>query len=249
MKSIKTVLIDDEMHCNETLEYFIKKHLPVLNIMAVFTDPPEGLEYLRKNEIDLLFLDVQMPRLNGFAILEELQPFDFEVIFVTAFDEFAIKAIKYSALDFIQKPVQKEELIAAVKLVEKKNSIKEQHRLFDHLLNLMKNENSSFSKISLPTSKGYIFFDLDQIMWCEAQGNYSLIKIKSGEEYMASKNLKSLHETLEDSRFLRCHNSYVINKVFVKSFVKADGGHLEMEDGKEIPVSRGRKDQVLKELL
>ncbi|WP_304232682.1 LytTR family DNA-binding domain-containing protein [Jiulongibacter sediminis] len=113
----------------------------------------------------------------------------------------------------------------------------------------MKNESKNFSKISLPTAKGYIFFDIDQIMWCEAQGNYSQIKIKTGEEYLASKNLKSLHETLDDPRFIRSHNSFIVNKYYVKSFVKADGGYLEMEDGKAVSVSRTRKEQVLRDLF
>lgn len=246
---IKTVLIDDENHCNETLDFFIRNHLPELEIVNIFTNSKQALEFLKVNEIDLLFLDVQMPILNGFDLLNELGPFTFEVIFVTAFDHFAIKAIKYAALDYLQKPVDIDELKASVGDLESRLKVKEKHLLYNHLLQIVKSKYSELDRISLPTSKGYIFINLNEIVWIKADGNYSNIKLINKEELVVTQTLKKLEENISNKNFIRTHNSFLINKDKVLQLVKSDGGYLVMTDEERIPLSRYRKDAVIKELM
>lgn len=246
---ITTVLIDDERHCNETLAYFLQKHKAEIKVLETFEDSRLALAFLKKHKVDLVFLDIQMPSLNGFDLLNELHPFDFQVVFVTAFDQYAIKAIKYAALDYIQKPVDKEELEKVLAVIREKRDMEEKSRFFEQLKQAFQNSSKNLDRICLPTPSGYVFIDLEEIIWIEASGNYTTIKCKNDNTYTSSKSLKSLLDTLEDARFLRVHNSYAVNKEQVKSMVKADGGYLIMTDNKNIPLSRSKKDTLLEDLI
>ncbi len=246
---IRTVLIDDEKHCNETLAYFLSKQAGDLQILETFTESREALDFLKKVPVDLVFLDIQMPTLNGFDLLDLLIPFDFQVVFVTAFDQYAIKAIKYAALDYIQKPVDPDELKSVLKEIKEKKQAEIQAHFFKELNEVILSRPKNLERICLPTSAGYVFIDLKEIVWIEASGNYSTIKCSNSHEYVNSKSLKNLLDTLEDPRFVRVHNSFAVNKNAVKSLVRADGGYLIMTDGRNIPLSRTRKDSLLDDLI
>ncbi|MGR3810427.1 LytR/AlgR family response regulator transcription factor [Jiulongibacter sp. NS-SX5] len=249
MPKLKVVLIDDENHCNETLEYFIKRDLPDLEIVSVFTKPLEATEYLLNHNVDLVFMDIQMPKMTGFDILEKIPDAPFDVIFVTAFDQYAIQAIKFSALDYILKPVQADEIQLAVKKVLSRTNAKNRNELYQKLVNYIKSGAGELKKVSFPTSNGLIFISTEQLMWCEASGNYATLKLISGEQYQVNKNLRYIEELLDSKEFIRTHNSYLVNRIYVESYVKADGGYLEMKDGKQISISRGKKDELLERLL
>ncbi len=246
---IRTVLIDDERHCNETLAYFLQKSGEEINLLGTFEDPLKAFNFLSHQEIDLLFLDIQMPVLNGFDLLNKLSPVDFKVVFVTAFDHYAIKAIKYAALDYIQKPVDPEDLKAVLTEIKEKKKRELQARFFDDLKEIIGERPKNLERVCLPTATGYVFIHLQEILWIEASGNYSTIKCSDAKEYVSSKSLKVLLETLDDPRFIRVHNSFAVNKDAVKSLVKADGGYLIMNDGRNIPLSRTRKDNLLDDLI
>lgn len=248
MSRINTVLIDDEKHCNETLQYFIDKHIPEINIKAVFTNPEEALYYLQNNPIDLVFLDIQMPEMNGFDLLNKLKPFNFEVIFITAFDSYAIQAIKFSALDYLQKPIDLEELKKSIDNLDKKRLVKEKNELFNNLLSTLTNDNKEPRKISLPSNAGYIFLDVHDILWCKAEGNYTILKTSDGKQVLATTPFRKIEEILPGKLFIRVHNSYLINREKVLHLVKSDG-YILMADDIQIPLSRYRKESVLEQLL
>ncbi|WP_341226892.1 LytTR family DNA-binding domain-containing protein [uncultured Arcticibacterium sp.] len=248
MSKIQAVLIDDEKHCNETLQYFIEKHLPEIEIKAIFIDPSEALPFLKNNTVDLVFLDVQMPGFNGFELLSKLKPFDFEVIFITAFDSYAIRAIKFSALDYLQKPVDLEELKNAVESVIDKRALKEKQVLFNNLIDAMANGTQEFNRISLPSRAGYVFLNIADIIWCKAEGNYTILKLNDGSQILATVPFKQIEDTLSQKPFIRTHNSYLINKEEMRHLVKAKG-YILMSDDVQIPLSRYRKETVIEELL
>ncbi|AWV98161.1 LytR/AlgR family response regulator transcription factor [Arcticibacterium luteifluviistationis] len=248
MSKIQAVLIDDEKHCNETLQFFIEKHLPEIEIKAVFIDPSEALLFLQNNTVDLVFLDVQMPGFNGFELLAKLKPFHFEVIFITAFDSYAIRAIKFSALDYLQKPLDLEELKIAVESVVSKRAFKEKQELFNNLLEAIANGNQELNRLSLPSRNGYVFLNIVDIIWCKAEGNYTILKVRDGSQILATVPFKKIEDSLTLKPFVRTHNSYLINREQVRHLVKGKG-YILMTDDEQIPISRYRKDTVIEQLL
>lgn len=237
---IKTVILDDEKHSVATLAWKLEKFCPEVEIVAQFTDSPEALEYLRENPPDLLFLDVEMPRLNGFELLEELgDNLPFEVVLTTAYDEFGIRAVKASALDYLLKPVQRQELKAAVEKFKKKGN-KQTEVLFSS------QPEHKPAKISLATKESIEFVSPEEIILCSSDSNYTMIYLTENRKKLISKTLKDVEEWLADYGFFRAHHSHLVNLAHVKEYVRADGGHLLLSNGQTLPVARNRKDDLLK---
>ncbi len=240
--SIRTFILDDEQHCVESLTLDVKKYCPDLKIIQSFTSVKDALKQLKKVEIDLLFLDIEMPWMNGFELLDLLQPFDFEVIFITAYDSYAVKAFRASAIDYLMKPVDHDDLVEAVNKVKSKIASKETQsgdqiqNLLDQYFSNMKND-----KISLPDIEGQKFIILSDIIYVEALSNYAKIHMKNGTSHMVSLTLKNIAEKIKDQRFVRVHHSYFINLEHVIQYLKADGGSLVMTNKIQIPISRSRK--------
>jgi len=243
------VIIDDEPGNIVTLTEVIKEYCTSINIKGSAPDPIKGFELIRKTDPDLVFLDIEMPYGNAFDLLDKLAPVRFEVIFVTAFDNYAIKAIRYAALDYILKPVNIHELKEAVKkaisrLEERKTNIR-----IKTLLNNFKQEASSPLKIGLPTIHGFQFEDINTIMYIRAEGNYSSVFIQGQKKELVSKSLKEFEDILPANIFCRVHYSYIININFIKKYFKGRGGCIEMVDGSSIEVSARKKNDFLERFM
>jgi two-component system LytT family response regulator len=246
-KKIKAIIIDDEPDGRTVLRTLIKMYCPQVDIIGESSSGEQGLSMIEELNPALVFLDIDMPGMNGFSLLKRLKEITFEVIFVTAHHHYALKAIKHSALDYLLKPVDKTELIQAIEKFE--NS--EQYTVNERMSFLLKNdtkEGGELKQIILNVREGYIFADIDDILRCEADGNYTQVFFKNGEKQLACKTLKEFENILSPNNFWRIHKSHLINLKYLKKYVKGDGGgNVVMTDSSEIEVSRRNKDAFLKQ--
>jgi len=243
---IKAILVDDEIHCLKTLGLLLGEMCPQVEIAAQCSSAKEGLDAIKKINPELIFLDIEMPLMNGFQMLEQLSEISFAVIFTTSYDQYAIKAIRFSALDYLLKPVVRKELVEAVAKVQaRKNfAFSEQFQL---LLDKIQNKEAVIMKIAIPTHDGFEMISTDQIISCEADDNYTYLNIKNRKKVTASRTLKEVEEQLESfSSFLRVHHSYIVNLNEVAKYIRGEGGYLVMSDNSTINVSRSRKEALLK---
>lgn len=242
---IKAILIDDEKFSIETLLWKIENYTPNIFVEATFTDPQEGLAYLKKNKIDLLFLDIEMPLLSGFELLQKIMPLDFDVIFTTAYDAYAIKAIKYSALDYLLKPVQEDELKAAVAKHQGKNNHQLLSPQLEVLLQNMNKENLEKRRIALATKESIELVYPKDIVLCKSENNYTYVYIEGKKKKLISKTLKDFEEILQDHSFFRTHQSYLINTQHIMEYVRKEGGYILMSNEIQVPVSRNKKEELM----
>ena len=245
---INAIIVDDEQHSCKTLSALLEKHCPEIRVLATCSNGTEGLNAIRDFSPHLVFLDVEMPRMNGFEMLEQLPSVNFHLIFVTSYDAYALKAIRFSAIDYLLKPVDREELIKAVQKVVQRIEVPlpEQLRI---ILDRMQEPNSRSNKIALPTMEGLQMIPVQNIISCEANDNYTTLLLKDRKKVVVTGTLKAIEELLEDFPFLRVHRSYLVNLDEVEKYVKADGGYLVMSDGAQIYISRNKKDELLKRLV
>ena len=242
---IKAIIIDDEKTSRETLQGLLRRYCKNVEVISEADGFNSGIETLKKFKPDVLFLDIQMPDGSGFKLLEEIGEIDFEVIFSTAYDQFAIKAIKYSALDYLLKPINPEDLINSVEKLEHKISKGKDNTGVKFLLESIKSPSSDKKKIVLSTSEGMHIVDIDNIIRCESEDYYTKFFLKEGKVIMVSKTLKENEELLAEYNFIRPHKSHLINLKYVKSFLRIDGGSIVMIDGSNVPVSRRKREQIV----
>lgn len=241
MHNYTGIIIDDEPGNIITLSEVIKEYCPRIKIEGSAPDPVKGYDLIQRKDPDIVFLDIEMPYGNAFDLLDKIAPVRFEVIFVTAFDNYAIKAIRYAALDYILKPINIEEIKVVVR---KAIGILEERSVntrINSLLSNFKTEGSSVQKIGLPTVEGLQFEDISNIMYLQAEGSYTNVYIKGKKKEIVSKNLKEFENILPTSLFCRVHHSHIININFVKKYFKGRGGYIEMENGTNIEVSVRKK--------
>jgi len=242
---IKAIIIEDEKMSRETLRHLLDKYCPEVEIVAEADGYRKGMEEIKKHPPDVIFLDIQMPDGSGFRLLEELEIIDFEIIFTTAFDQFAIKAIKYSALDYLLKPIIPDELIEAVKRVEKKKAENIKKKSREILPENARALDEGSQKIVLSTSEMIHVIDVDDIIRCESDNYYTYFFFVDGRKLLVSKTLKENEELLSQHNFIRPHKSHLINIKYIKSYIRHDGGYILMTDGTHIPVSRRKKDKIM----
>jgi two-component system LytT family response regulator len=239
---MKAILIDDERDALEMLEWIIKKHCPELEIIAMCDSALDGLEKIRSLKPELVFLDIEMPQLNGFDLLERLGKYNFEVIFTTAYNQFAIKALKICALDYLLKPIDGDELKTAVqKALTRKSKVSSEQ--LEMLMNYFKPEKPKVRRVALTASDHLVFVDTNDILYCESDSNYTTFFLVKGEKVMISKTLKDVEEILEGADFFRIHASFLINMKHVSKFTRGDGGYVVMSNNQQITVSRKKKDE------
>jgi len=245
--NIRAIIIEDEQHNRENLFQMITCHCPEVEIIAVCSSAVEGRDSIITLHPDLIFLDIEMPGGTGFSMLENLSRIDFEVIFVTAYDYYGIKAIKFSALDYLLKPVDTNDLITAVEKAKDKIRQKKENL---RLRNMLENNHRSSSEkmLALSMSDKVEFIEVASIIRCESDSNYTIFFLKNGEKILISKTLKEYDELLSPYGFLRVHQSHLINLKEIKCFVKTDGGYIKMKDGSSVSISRQRRETVLKVL-
>jgi two-component system LytT family response regulator len=243
---INAVLIDDEKHCLETLRMMLNRYCKDVNIMEECNSAKKGLEAINKHKPDLVFLDIEMPMMNGFELLEQLPEIPFAVIFTTSYDQYAIKAFKYSALDYLLKPIDPDELMASVRKVSSKKNLPYAEQ-FDILLKQIKQKGAGFEKIAVPTIEGFELIRADQIIRCEADDNYTHLYLKNKSKIVASRMLKEMEELLQEFQyFVRVHNSYLVNMNEVTKYVRGEGGYLLMSDGSTVSISKSRRESLIK---
>jgi two-component system LytT family response regulator len=242
---IKAVLVDDEKNALEMLEWQLHTYCPEIQVCAICQTADKGIEAINHYRPQLVFLDVEMPKKNGFELLNSFPELFFDVIFTTAYSQFAQKAFRFAALDFLLKPVDADDLVAAVKRYQKKqiqNSFKEQ---LDILIQQYKKPSVLPEKISLATQQAIHFVSPANIVYCESDSNYTMVYFNDKSKLVVSRTLKEIEEILIPYNFFRIHHSYIINLRQVSRYVKADGGSIEMSGGVQLAVSRQRKEELM----
>ncbi len=240
MEKIRTVIIDDEPDSIKLMQLNIEKYFPQLEIVGSFSSSVKALQQITLLQPDLLLLDIEMPVINGFDLLEKLMPVEFAVVFVTAYNEFAIKAFRFNALDYLIKPVNIDELKQVIIKVEKR-----QHFQTDQLQILQQQfKKGNITKIAIPSQTGVIFIDIKDIVFVEASSNYSNLVLHDKRKILISKTLKDIQPVLEEQQFLRIHRQYIINLNEVKHFNRNES-LLTMISNDVLPVSRLQKDKLI----
>jgi two-component system LytT family response regulator len=247
---MRAILIDDEEDSLEALTSELRAYCPDVQIVAAVSDAREGLALIRAQAPDLVFLDIEMPYLNAFEVLQQCDPVSFDVIFVTAYDEYAIKAFEFSAVDYLLKPVLKHKLIQSVQKVQEKQHL---HLSSDHLRALINNVHlhtrPHLENIALPTSDGYEFVPINAISFLQSDNNYTWVHLQTKQKFLLTRTLKEMSAMISFPHFFRVHQTYCVNLNHVKKYVRGQGGYLVMKDGTQIPVSRANKDALLAVLI
>jgi len=246
MSKIKAIIIDDEPGNIATLTKMVAEYCTDVELLATANDIHQAEKLIHQHQPNLIFLDIEMPHGNGFDLLNNLAPIKFEVVFVTAFNAYAIQAFKYSAVDYILKPVSINDLKNAVIKVKSRLEKHQFNQRIDSLLSNLKTESSGRKKIGIPTLDGIVFEQIDDIMYLQGESSYTTIFLKNKRKEIASKHLGELEELLPQKLFCRIHKSYLININYIKKYVKGRGGNVIMEDGTSIEVSVRKKDEFLK---
>lgn len=245
---IKTILIDDEQESVDMLSTLINTSFHNIDIVGTATDVKTAYSLINLHQPKLVFLDIEMGSDSGFDLLEIFDDINFHLIFVTAYEEFALKAIKFSALDYIIKPVNPQELKLAVKKFESLGIVENEGRKVKQMFNNFLADKRSNHKITLPTFDGFEFIEVSNILYCQADGSYTHFHLKNGKKLTTSKNLKFYSEMLTEYDFYRIHSATLVNLSYIRKFSKSLGGFVIMEDGSELSVSKSRKGGLL-ELL
>jgi two-component system LytT family response regulator len=239
------IIVDDEPKNIRVLTKMLEEFCPDATVVGVAANAGEAEKMISKSQPDLVFLDVEMPYGNAFDLLDRLMPVNFEIVFVTAFNDYTLKAFKYSALDYLLKPVNIEELRAAVQKASEKLRLRNMNKQLNNLLANLKQPNASTYKLALPSMEGLVFVLTDMIMRCEASGGYTVFYMKNGEKILSAKNIKEYEDILPPLIFMRVHNSHIINLMCIKKYHKGRGGYIEMEDQALIEVASRRKNEFL----
>lgn len=240
---LEAVLVDDEEKALQSLKWELTHFSDDITVVASFTDPHEALDYLNKNQPDCLFLDIEMPTMDGFQFIQRLQNRELAVVITTAYNQYAIKALKNEAVDYLLKPIDSDDLKATIGKIRKHNRRNLTAEKLEHIL-LRHNARSSQRKITINTDGKLLFLDNEDILFAESDGNYSTIYLSDGQKIVLTKKLKEVGELLPSGSFFRIHNSYIINLNKIKEFLKTDG-YVILKSNHKIPVSRQKKSDFL----
>lgn len=239
---IRTLIIDDEKNNRQMIADMLKKHIPHVTVIAEAEGVKTGLAAIRRDHPDLVLLDIRMEDGNAFDLLKQLGNIDFKIIFITAYEEYALKAIKFSALDYLLKPVALEELQQAIAKVEKQISRDLNIKLSELTHNLKPNEKK---RIVLHTAEKLQLISVREIIRCEAERNYTMFFLENGKKMIVSSPMKDYEDILSEQGFFRTHKSHLINLAFVDAYMKSDGGYVVLNDGTSLPVSVRKKNQLI----
>ncbi len=240
---LKVIIIDDEPDCVKLLALQLKMYCPQVEIVAECTASNDALVQIKALQPDLVFLDIEMPVMNGFQLLEALGPINFSLVFVTAYDKFAVKAFRFNALDYLLKPIDGKDLKVSVQkaLLQKPN----QQQLQSVKQQLNGGEKYHPDKIALPYQNGVTFTEIKNIIYCESDNNYTKFHMVDGKQYTVAKTLGDIQEVLEERNFLRVHRQYLINLNHIKKYVRGEGNYLIMNNDANIPVARNKKEKLI----
>lgn len=242
---IKAVLIDDEKNALEVMEWLLKEYCPQVEILAMCSGAEAGIKAINELKPQVVFLDIEMPKMNGFDLLEQFDKLFFDVVFCTAYDQFAIRAFRYSALNYLLKPVDPADLKKTVQRIEEKTAAPTREQ-FELLLQQMQQPSRATpQRIALTTGDGLIFVPTADIIYCEADSNYTHVVLAGGKKILVSKILKDIDEALSGDDFFRVHSSFLININHIKKYVRSDGGYVIMDNDATISISRSRRQEFM----
>lgn len=239
---IRALIIDDEKNARDVLRMQLAQYCPNVEVAGLAAGGLEGIEMIGRYNPDLVFLDIEMPKVNGFDVLHATSPLTYQVIFTTAYDQFAVRAFKFSALDYLLKPIDIEELKSAVDRVHPKAPHDLETRL-EKLYQALQDQQPLKDRISVPSGEGFEIIRHTDIVRCESDSNYTDVILNGGRRIKLSRTLKDVEETLPSRMFYRIHHSHLINMDHISRFYKADGGYVVMTDGHQINISRQRKEE------
>src|SRR6478609_2302639 len=245
---LKALLVDDESKSRESLKILIEDFCTGVEVVGMAASVDEALKLTEEQSPNIVFLDIRMNKETGFDFLNKCKKIDFQVIFTTAYSEYALDAIKFSALDYLLKPINIEDLKAAIAKAEDKFSGSNLKEKVDFLLQNFKVENSENFKLVLPTAEGLMFINFKDVLYCEASSNYTIFHMRDGKKYVVSKTLKEYEDLLVNYNFFRIHNSFLINLREVRKYIKGDGGYVVLSNEKALDVSKRKKELFLSKL-
>jgi two-component system, LytTR family, response regulator len=245
MQVLKAILVDDELSSIQNLQFKIQEYCPNIKVVAQSQNPEEAIRLIQQHKPDVIFLDIEMPRMSGFKMLEQIPEIDFEIIFITAYNHYAINAIRISAFDYLVKPVAIEDLQQTVSRLGT-FSVKKTKERADTLKKNLANPKSQEDNIAVPTNDGLEFIQISQIIRIESSSNYSRIMLQNGHQMLVTRQLKDFEELLQDYRFYRVHHSHLINLNYIARYLRGDGGQITMRNGDIVDVSRRKKEIFLK---
>lgn len=245
---MNVIIIDDENKARRVLKALLEEYCPTVNIVAMAANVPEGVKAINTHQPDLIFLDIEMPQYNGFQLLEFFEKGDFGIIFTTAYSEYAIQAFRISAIDYLLKPIQINQLIDAVEKASQLTTQGNKQRV-EQLATLKTNlssQNGTLGRIALPISNGLHFADMEDILYLEADSSYTYVYLNNeSKKLVISKLLKDLEKLLPEKTFIRIHRKYLINVAYIKQYLKSDGGYVVMTNGEQLTISRHKRDNLL----
>lgn len=244
---IRAIIVDDELKSAKSLKALLESYCPHVQVAHLITHPAQAIEYIAQDsQIDVLFLDIEMPEMNGFQLLEKIGKVNFEVIFTTAYDQFALQAFKTNALSYLLKPIDSDDLVAAVEKLSQhgnKDTLKRLTHLETALESIRKENNSS--RIAVHTSEGVIFLEIEKIIRLEADSNYTHIFLSGNKKITSAKTLKEYEDLLTSKPFFRIHHAHLVNLRHIEKYIKGEGGYVVTSDQTTLEVSRRRKAELL----
>lgn len=242
---LKAILIDDEQECLDVLEMELNSFCPDVQVVAKCLSGEEGIENIKNLKPELVFLDISMPKMSGFDMLAKLDKYNFDVVFVTAYDSFALTAFEFCAIDYLLKPVSPDKLIRAIERFNEKHKKTINLQNLEMLLANMRGSFGTRKNIAVPTLEGLEFIATDDILYAEADGAYAWIYLANKEKIIISRTLKDLEVLLNTDNFARIHQSYIVNFKHVKRYIKGEGGTLVLNNGQQLQVSRANKVKLM----
>ncbi len=242
---ITAIIIDDEVKGRSALRQKLKDYCPQVTLLGEAGNGTEGIKLIESVQPKIVFLDIEMPHMNGFEMLQQIRVKNFQIIFTTAYDQYAIKAIKFAAFDYLLKPIDIEELQTAVRNAEDYNAFQSTGERLETLMQNLSAKNH-IKKIAVPTMDGLLFFNLSDIIYLQAESNYTILHFMNHPKLIASRTLGDFEEILPSDIFYRTHHSFIINLNHIKRYIKGDGGQIEMEGGHHVDVSRSKKEEFIK---
>jgi len=241
---LTAIIIDDEAKSREGLEAMLQNMVKDVSVVATADSVASGVRAIEKNAPDLVFLDIEMPKRDGFALFEAFNPINFEVIFITAHEQYALKAFQTTAIDYLLKPIDLDLLVKAVDKVKDKRNLDKVNKNFEVFMNNLKN-NSAHQQIAISSSDGLLFIKIDNIIYLRGDGAYTYFFLKTGERITVSKNLKEYEILLGEYDFFRVHKSFLIHMHEMKKYVRGEGGYVVMSNGDTVDVSKRRKESFM----
>lgn len=245
---LRIIIVDDEHHSRESLKNLLQSYCAEIEIAGTADSIETGVDAIRIHRPDVVFLDIELQHGTGFDLLNAVGNLDFDVVFTTAFEHYALKAVKISAVDYLLKPIDVDELIEAVSKIHRKKAQEIQNKKLYSLLSNINSHGKQDHTITLATAESLEFIKVSDIIYCHAKGAYTEFHLRSGDNLLVSKNLKEYEDMLSDYSFYRPHNSYLINLSQVKRYIKSDGGYLIMSNGDTVNISLRKKESLMQRI-